>query len=341
MAISGQVLAGVTEGYKKKALDGNFAAVPLIDKWKAAGGLKQGSGRNIVCPVQVAEHSSITDLISGRENIALTVQDNLKRLVFDWSRSAGRIIVSGKDKDEYESDMAMINYVQTLTKNVYDTMLRAINKRILLGTGQGFSELVSFNGADVGGGGATTNIFRPQSFGSQTGVLGTLNRALFGNALQHQLQTASDDFSVNGRSQLSKVVRACQRQSVGGVYPHLILMSDAGFNNLFDTIVSNERFSKEGQLVMTGPRDIQFMSVPVCFDPDMPTSATVLEEYTAYVLNLEGGLTLEYIKWMELGAWSNLLAAGIDGEGCSLISEIGLGVQHLPSSGVLVDGNTN
>ena len=340
MAISGQVLAGVLEGYKKESLDGNFAAVPLIDFWKKAGGIKEGSGRNIVCPVQVAEHSATADLISGREAIGLTVSDTLKRLVFDWSRGVDRVIVTGKDKDEYASDKAMINYVKDLLRNVQDSQLRGINRKLILNSGAAWSELTSFNGAASTGGGATTNVFRPQAYGSQTGVIGTLDRALYGNALQHQYQTAGADFSVNGRSQLSKVIRSAQRQTVGGGYPHLVLMSDAGFNNLFDTIVSNERFTGQGQAVMTGPRSIEFMSVPVAFDPDMPVGTTV-EEYTAYVLNLLDGMNLDYIKWMELGPWVDFLPAGMDGEGCTLVSQVGLAVKHLPSSGVLVNGNTN
>lgn len=341
MAVSGEVLSGVMEGYKKTSLDGNYAGLPLFDYWKKAGGIKEEGGRNITVPVTVAEHSSGIDLVTGREPVVLATSDIQKRLIFDWARGVHPITLSGKDKAEYSTDKAIINYMQTLLTNVREAHLRSINSKIIANTGSLWSDLITFNGMSTGGGGVATGIFRPAAFGSQTGGLGQLTaRDAFGNALQHQFGDAADDFSANGRSQLAKIIRSCRKRSIGGKGPSVILMSDEGYSNLFDGIVTNERHLDSSKMVTSGPSDFVFMGIPVAFEDELPTSATADEEVTAYVLNLSDSLHLNYIEWLKLGPWISLLPGQYDGEGCQLTSHIAVSVQHMPSLGVLVDGNT-
>lgn len=339
MSTTSNTIAAALEAYKKNGLDGNFERVPLLDRWKKVGGVKQESGRVVAAPLMLDTVSTGVNLATGSEPIVIQSTRPFATATYNWSRMGYGIIITGKDLDETTGPMRVIDLAQKYLDNAYAQAQRELNAKIVANSGSAFSELTSFYGASTSG--QATGIFEELAFGSQTNVVGGVDKASWVDSWQHQRVDFADDFSANAHL-LRKLIRDCYHRTPSREWPHLVLASDSAFTNYEATLTANERYMSTGGTRDSGAPELMVMGVPMVFEPIMPASSTADEEFSFYVLNLKN-ITLNHTPggWFKLGKWTDMLPGAIDGQGCNLIVDVAVAVEHMPSSGVGVDGDTN
>lgn len=341
MATNSNTIAAALEAYKAEHLDGNFTATPLLSHWDRVGGIKKTSGRSLSCNLMLDEVSTGIDLVTGGEQLTLSSVRPFATATFQWARRAYPIILTGKDKDETSGEQGLFDLAQAYLENAHESAMRELNLKIIANTGGDsiYKDLASFYGTSTDG--QATGIFEELAFGSQTNVVGGVNKASWVDSFQHQREDVADSWSTNGRTALNKIIRNCRHHTVGGGLPDLILMSDDGFANFEGGLDANERYGDAGKVRSTGTVELMIKGIPVAYEPGMPTSTVADELFTAYVLNLRKSLTLHHTPkgWFSLTPWQDMLAGQIDGEGCNLVMDVAVGVSHLPSVGVIVDGD--
>lgn len=340
MAVSSDVLASTLAHIKEEAMDGLFKETPLLDayeQFKMREELEGGS--RLICPAIVENHSSGTDLVNGDESINLSFSNFLAEPTFVWSHRVLPVGLSLKDKTENQGDSAQVKLVEARLKRAMSQMKTELNTRLVTGgsTGQAFREVVSLNGMATAG--QNAGVFEGVVFGSQTNSVGGVAKAGYPLAWQHQYVDIADDFSANGYMKLVELIRKCNKHRPVGKAPSILLMSSGGFINLQNDAKSSQYITKDG-VGSIGFESLVLMGVPVVYESDLWVG-TNKEEVTGLLINLEG-IKLHNLKdaWFDLSDWQDLMGAGFAGEGCKLYTAAALGVSHLSSSGIAVDGDT-
>ena len=280
-------------------------ATPFLGQVKDQGKVyKFNGGYNINVPVEVQTPGVITSLDgTGYEQLDMTARDSTQRATYTWSRLALPISLSGRDKAENMGDAAIVNLADVRYKSALASMMRAINKQVVVGGVAGLSNLGTFNGLATTG--VSTGFFENIAAGvappaGQSNTVGGLSKATYYNVpgWQNQFATAGGTFGADtsgaGFDALRSVrtAAALNRNGLSEKLFHLTLASQNAYNFYEQALVNQVRFMSQKELD-SGTPSLVWNDSLMFADPDMTVYNDALgaganvSKISFYCLNLD------------------------------------------------------
>jgi hypothetical protein len=336
VAISNDLLSSTLYSIRDNFVDELFKKTAFLDNAKKQGGIEyEDGGIKVQRPLNIVEHSSITELPTGYEPVNIAVNDVLRPAVYDWTDFVAPIAISKKEELENSGEKAIVKIVESRTKNVFGLLRREANKQILAGTSTALPSLGSLNGVVL-----TTGFFENLAPGSQTNTVGGVSKTTFQSTKgwQNQRQTAASSFSGNGLAAMDLIyISANEVAPMGGI--SLIIASIAAMANYKRQLFANERYV-DPKVLDGGRMALAYAGAMMEQDSDMPTNAGVgTDECSMYFLNFDG------VKLVIHEDADFAVLPFVDGQGTTariahIYSKMSLVADHLGSCGVLIDGDT-
>lgn len=271
-------------------------ATPFLDRVKSLGKVHSFNGSyQLSIPVEVDTPGNITSFSTGYETFDMTLRDSTQRATFTWGRAGIPISISGRDKAENAGEYQVVDLAETRYRSAMASLMRALNKQLVVGqsVGNALADFGTLNG-NTSAGGSATGFFEAVAAGSQVNSVGGLSKTTYASVAgwQNQYATAGGDFSANGLDALRQVRTACQlnRASATDKLFHLVLASQAGFNNYEAALYNQQRYVDTTKLD-SGVYSLAYGDAVVVADPDITlnnVTYTGANAISFYMLNLDG-----------------------------------------------------
>jgi len=197
MAITNDLLSSTLYSIRDGEVDELFKKIPFLDDAKRNGGIEyENGGIKIQRPLSVAEHSTISQMVTGYEPVSLAVSDVLKPAIYDWTDAVAPVIISKKEELENSGEKAIVKIVEARMRSVMSLLRRELNKQIIAGTSATLTNMGTLNGITSG----TNKFFDDAAPGAgQTCVVGGLKKdTLNVPGFYNQYQTAGGSFNTGG-----------------------------------------------------------------------------------------------------------------------------------------------
>lgn len=222
MAISNDILSSTLRILLDEEVDNLYKAVPLLDRMREQGGIETyDGGQKLDVPLILEEHSSITQLSSGYEPVNLAVKDALRVGSYNWCDFVAPVVITRKEEPSNKGERAIINIAEARMKSVMGLLKREVEKQLVANDSSVLTELNTFYGIDD-----STGFFENAAFGSQTNVVGGIDKAVFGTYNNQRLQLGGVPTSTNVTAEaLTDLYVDCQVNTPDGSAPDLTLGS--------------------------------------------------------------------------------------------------------------------
>lgn len=336
MAVSSDLLSSTLRAIRDKEVDELFKKTAFLDGARKMGGVeKETGGYQLVRPLSIEEHSSISQMVSGYEPVSLAVKDVLQPATYTWCDFVAPIVISQKEELENSGERAVVKIVEARMKSVMSLLKRELNKQILAGNSTVLTNFNSLNGVAV-----ATGFLENAVIGSQTNVVGGISKATYSTTRgwQNQRETASSSFSVNGLNAMNNLYIGANQVAPSGE-TKLVIMSQAAMSNYKRALFANERYISEKTLD-GGRMSLAFGGAMVEADLDMPINSGVgTNEFSAYFINFDGvKLVIHPDADFAVSDFEHI--QGTTTRAAQIYFKGQLVGDHLGSLGVLVDADT-
>ena len=264
MALSFDILASTLRILRDREVDNTFRTVPLLDAVQKAGNVeKVNGGYKVDHPVILTEHSSITQLATGYESVNLAVKDPLRTASFDWCDFVAPVVVTEKEQLSNKGDRAVIRIAEARLKSVMGMLKREWEKQTVAGTSTILTELNTLNGEGTAafGGFALTpadpnGFLEREAFGSQTNIVGGIDKSAFTTSWQNQVANVGGTFSAGAGAGLlamsQLMIQASTYAPEGDI--DIILASPNSYEQYRNSLAQLERYSSMEQMKGTAGR---------------------------------------------------------------------------------------
>jgi len=339
MAISNDILSSTLRILKDQEVDNLYKAVPLLDNIRAMGGVEEyDGGQKVNVPMILAEHSTITQLSTGYEPVSLSAADALRQAEFNWCDYVAPIIITKKEELSNKGERAIISIAEARMKSVMGLIKRETEKQILRGDSSILSELLTLNG-HVGIGSAN-GFLEDADFGSQTNIVGGLDKALFSNDLQNQ-RVNGLNFAVGSENVVEKLTDLyieAQLRTPDGSAPNLIMCSPALYRAYKAQLFNQERFIDE-QTLDGGRLALAFNGAKIYASPFMDsTLSATSNQINAYALNTKF-MKLMFDRDANFAMSDFVDATGYASRYAYLSVRAQMAFSHLASQGIATGGS--
>lgn len=288
MAIQPDILASTLRILKDREVDNTFKNIPLLDAIRSHGSvIESDGGSKVNCPAIMTEHSMITQLSSGYESVNLAVKDPLRQTEYNWCDFIAPVVITEKEQLSNKGDRAVINIAEARLKSVMGMLQREFCKQIVNNESTILSELQTLSPKGANG------WFGCQPFGSQTGLVGGLNKATYTDTFQNQYVDcpsafpAEPDHAVRLFRAMSKLYIDSQVYAPEGEVD-IILMSPRCYELYKNSLFNQERYTSiQEQRDMAGKLGLMFNGAKVYVEPNL-TGTFVQTDLTAAAKDMSG-----------------------------------------------------
>jgi hypothetical protein len=335
MPISNDLLSSTLFSIRDGEVDELYKKVPFLDEAKKHGGIeREDGGTKIQRPLAVAEHSTISQMVTGYEPVSLAVSDVLKPAIYNWGDFVAPIVITKKEEMENSGEKAIVKLVEVRTRSVMSLMRRELNKQIIAGSSVTLTQINTLNGSTAG----TEKFLEPRVPGAtQTSVVGglaknTLNVPGFFN----QFGTAAGAFGTNGLVQMNQIYTAANVITPMGEI-HSVIASTAAFGNYKRALFANERYIDEKTLD-GGRMALAYAGAVVSADSDMPLNGGGAAVYSMYFINFDG-IKMVIHKDGDFEVEPFEYVSGTTARAARIYFKGQLIADHLGGCGVLINGD--
>ena len=271
MAIQPDILASTLRILRDKFVDNTFKNIPLVENMQRLGLIDQvDGGSKINHPVILTDHSSLTQLSSGYESVNLAVKDPLRTAEHNWCDFVAPIVLTRKEELTNKGERAQVRILEARLKQVMGMVKREIEKQLIAGSSSVLTELETLNGV-----GANTGWFEEGTFGdgSQTNVVGGINKADFPTSWNNQVQNVAGNFATNGIKKMQQLIIDVQQFAPEGDVD-IILASPISYGLYKDQLQQLERYvSATEQRNMAGRLGLEFNGAAMFVEPNLAASS--------------------------------------------------------------------
>jgi len=269
MAIQPDILASTLRILRDKYVDNTFKNIPLVENMQTLGLIEQvDGGSKINHPVILTDHSSLTQLSSGYESVNLAVKDPLRTAEHNWCDFVAPIVLTRKEELTNKGERAQVRILEARLKQVMGMVKREIEKQLIAGSSTVLTELETLNGV-----GTNTGWFEELAFGSQTNVVGGINKADFTTSWQNQVQNVASNFATNGIKRMQQLIIDVQQFAPEGDVD-IILASPISYGLYKDQLQQQERYvSATEQRNMAGRLGLEFNGAAMYVEPNLVASS--------------------------------------------------------------------
>ena len=275
MAIQPDILASTLRILKDREVDNTFKNIPLLDAIRSHGAvIESDGGSKVNCPAIMTEHSMITQLSSGYESVNLAVKDPLRQTEYNWCDFVAPVVITEKEQLTNKGDRAVINIAEARLKSVMGMLQREFCKQVVNNESTVLSELQTLSPF------SSTGWFGCQPFGSQTGLVGNLNKAVYTETFQNQYIDCPSafpdetDHAVRLFRAMSKLYIDSQVYAPEGEVD-IILMSPRCYELYKNSLFAQERYTSiQEQRDMAGKLGLMFNGAKVYVDPNLGAKFT-------------------------------------------------------------------
>lgn len=326
-------------------------ATPFLGQVKDQGKTyKFNGGYNIRIPVEVQTPGNITSLDgTGYETLDMTARDSTQGALYNWSRIAMPISISGRDKAENMGDAAIVSLADVRYKSALASMMRAVNKQIVAGGVSGLSNIGTLNGTSAGG--ITTGFFQDAlpgaGFTGQSNTIGGLSRSGVPGLVNQFSPVAGATFgstTADAGFDALRAVRtaaALNRNGLSEKLFHLVLASQDAYNNYEAALVNQVRFMSQKELD-SGTPALVWNDALMFADPDLTTynaAQTAANRISFYCLNLDD-ITLGIHDEGDFALTPFIEVPNQDVAVAKIVAQLGLIAKRLGGSGLITGGDT-
>lgn len=338
--ISNAILSSTLQHIAKDAADA-LAVKYRFFEWATSGkGIKQDlSGREIVCPVIVDEHSAITyHGGSGFETTDEGVKNILQNAAYQWSFMTAPVALDAKTAAINSGSAKIIDLYSVHTQNVIATFGRRLNEQVLNGQVAG-SDVNTLYGGTAGAG---TGFLEGVVPASQSNVVGGLSKATYNiPGWTNAFATAGGAFNTAsaGRIAMDSIQTQLNSRTRGDRPFEIVLASEASFALYKASLAAQERYV-DVKTLDGGNMALMYGGAPIY--PDLAMNNTFSRAganiFSMYFLS-SAGLSFDMLpaanfKLVERGiAVGSAVSTWQIQVGCQLTSG------HLGSLGVLVNAD--
>jgi len=335
MAITNDLLSSTLYSIRDGEVDELFKKVPFLDDAKKHGGIEyEDGGIKIQRPLSVAEHSTISQMVTGYEPVSLAVADVLKPAIYDWCDFVAPIVISKKEELENSGEKAVVKIVEARMRSVMSLLRRELNKQILAGTSTTLTNMNTLNGSTAG----VNKFLEPRVPGAtQTSTVGGLQKSVLNvPGFFNQFQTAAGAFGTGGLGAMHNIYTSANVVTPMGEI-NSIIASTAAFANYKRSLFLNERYIDEKTLD-GGRMSLAYAGAVVSADSDMPLNGGGGNVYSMYFLNFDG-LKMVIHKDGDFAVSPFEYVSGTTARAATVYFKGQLIADHLGSQGVLINGD--
>lgn len=330
MAVSNDILSTTLRALIPNSVDNLFRTTPILSAMKNAGGIEElDGGQRVEAPVQLVQHSNITQLSTGYEPTSLSVADIHRLGIYEWCDFQAPVILTKKEETSNKGPRAIIKIAESRLKNVMGSLKREASLQLIQGSSTILTDLLSLNG-EV----STTGVFEGAAIGAQTNTVGTISKSAFPDDWQHQYETAGGAFATNGLDAMSRIAIGIQtRAPEGGL--GLVLLSPACYALYRSTLQLQERYTMADKTIDGGRMNLQFHGAPVEIEPNLGfTSGGVV--FSGYFLNPELiKIYSDKDAWFKMADFEHV--TGYASRSADVFVRLQICPQHLGSQGLLAN----
>lgn len=271
---------------KPDLLDKKLPLCLEADRINGAGKPSKDGGRKWLQPVEVIEHSDVTGMPTGYEEVLLDIEGTDRTFVFEPGYASAPIVFTQVDKNTYTGEAAFYDYVGDKVKGVARMMKRKWHVFSLAGTGAGFlaSGWNHLNGTDD-----TNGYVEEEAHGSQGNTVGGLSKSTLSGVagMNNWSYDMSDLFGSNGREGVRTIINNVREY--GDAEGLTVLASRAGMLNAQRVMEPYMQY-KPGDTPDLYSPDVLLMGAPIHQTEDMPIGGTntSASPWSLLLLDLKG-----------------------------------------------------
>lgn len=289
MAVSVDVLSTVVLDIEPEVSMALTKSTPFINKVKELKKVKYTTGQyGVQFPIEVSEHSNITQLSDGLEPLNLSVNDISRPAKYDHARYSAPVVISGKDRTNSGDDKGIIKLAEARYRSSLSKMYREINKEIMLGNTT-LTDIGTLNGVIK----TTFGFLEANAPGSQDSVVGGLSKATYATVPGWQNQYAAS--AATGAALISAMrdvqIGAGMNRPDGGDGRefHLLCLHPEAFRRVLDAQFSDNLRWVDTKEFDAGSFQLSWAGGVVCADPSLQTQYGGLgsNDIAGYLLNLD------------------------------------------------------
>ena len=351
MGIQYDILASTLRILRDREVDNTFRTIPLLEAVQRAGNVEMvDGGQKVDHPVILAEHSNITQLATGYESVNLAVKDALRTASFDWCDFVAPVVITEKEQLSNKGSRAIIRIAEARLKSVMGMLKREWCKQTVTGNSTVLSELNTLNGEGVAAAGAwgaatltadNTGFLNRQTFGSQTNVVGGINKASFTSSWQNQIANAAAGFAANGLRSMSNLMVNTQLYAPEGEID-IILASPTSYELYRNALTSQERYTSAEQTKdIVGKLILMYNGASMYIDNGLGfTTAAGALPVSMYFLNSKlFSVYFDKDAHFEMSDMERI--SGYAAASSNIMVRTQLACSHLAGQGVLLNAETN
>lgn len=290
MAITKDVVASTLEhiiSQETEALKRRHAFLDYADKFD--GIIKNQDGRQILQPVSVRDHSSITYHTSGGfEATNDAINSILENATYPWACWSNPVMISLAESMSNQGDLAILDILQLRTESAMQKMGRDMNAQILSDSlGISTTGLNSLYGETAS---VTTGFLEGKVKASQGNSVGGLSKSTYNvPGWTNAFATASGAFATNGLDAMDSIFTQISSVHVGPRPVDCIIASEASFKLYKKALQANERYTSADKVLDGGRMDLAFGGAPMAPDLSLTVSAWSGDDIISmYFINFDG-----------------------------------------------------
>lgn len=331
MAVSNEILSTTLRALMPDSIDNLFRTTPILSAMKDAGGIEElDGGQRVEVPVQLVEHSNISQLSSGYEPVSLSVADIHRPAIYEWCDFVAPVVITKKEETSNKGPRAIVKIAETRMKNVMGLLKREASAQLIAGNSTVLTELSSLNGVD-----AATGFFEELAFGTQGNTVGQIPKSSFPAAWQNQVDTAGGAFATNGLNAMSRIAIQIQTYAPEGGLG-LVLASPASYALYRSTLQLQERYMMSDKQVDGGRMSLLFHGAPVEIEPNLGFTGSGGTIVSMYFLNPKLlHIYTDKDAWFQLGDFEHV--TGYASRSANVLTRMQIGASHLASQGILLN----
>lgn len=266
--ISNDLLSQLLVGMRQEAVDNLFKKSVFLEFADKAGAIERKGGAAVwAVPLAVAEHSNITQVVTGFEALDMTIADVMQPAQYQWAGYTSPIAISRMEELQNSNEAAMIDILKTRLGSVMGKLKRETELQIVTGGSSILTRLNTLNGGYSGA--AVNNGFLYLDTLGTAGTVGGLARStalgLSNIVVDANTSTTAVDALTDAWIQADA---QSDRNSVS-----LILAGAGAYKGYKSDLFANERYTMEKQLD-GGHLALAFHGASVVYSVNMTTQVT-------------------------------------------------------------------
>lgn len=340
-SVSNEILSSTLYHLQDEVVDGLYEQTAFLSTAKRLGKIKTlDGGYKIVVPVQTREHSVVTEITDGYDEIDLTAQGITENAEYDFVRLIMPVIIDGKTEAQNSGEKALVDLAELRYRNAVAALMRQINRQIVrndFGSSWG-AQFGTLNGNTTAGAGGVVSGFlaNEDPTGTSTRTMGGLTRGdILG--LKNQFLSGSGTFDSSDLFRLETLASTLMPEAGDGARFHVGLMSPSAYDAYRNELHQLERYVDAKTLDAKGAQKLAFSSGFVTPERHLVASGATGDAInSAMLLNLDGVCLYTYSGAdFAFTGFENL--SGRDARYGKVVFMGGMTANHLASSALYVN----